>query len=115
VLAWARQRGLKRLGLRAPVHSPAAIALYRQAGFHETGRRRPLPTNPSLQILEAGRGDACVVSAGAAACAGWEVMQQAGAAGRLPGAWPQPPERPRARLRLIDAPSLCSTDHFMQI
>jgi len=52
VCAWARQRGLKRLGLWAPVHSPAAIALYRQAGFHETGRRRPLPTNPSLQIVE---------------------------------------------------------------
>jgi GNAT superfamily N-acetyltransferase len=52
VFAWARQRGLKRLGLWAPVHSPAAIALYRQAGFHETGRRRPLPINPSLQILE---------------------------------------------------------------
>jgi GNAT superfamily N-acetyltransferase len=52
VIAWARQRGLNRLGLWAPVHIPAAIVLYRQAGFHETGRRRPLPTNPSLEILE---------------------------------------------------------------
>jgi GNAT superfamily N-acetyltransferase len=52
VFAWARERGLKRLGLWAPAHSPAAMALYRQAGFHETGRRRPLPTNSALQILE---------------------------------------------------------------
>jgi GNAT superfamily N-acetyltransferase len=52
VFAWTRQRGLKRLGLWAPVHSPAAITLYRQAGFHETGRRRSLLTNPALQILE---------------------------------------------------------------
>jgi ribosomal protein S18 acetylase RimI-like enzyme len=51
VFAWARQRGLKRLGLWAPAHSLAALGLYRQAGFHETGRRRPLPTNPALQIL----------------------------------------------------------------
>jgi ribosomal protein S18 acetylase RimI-like enzyme len=52
VFSWARERGLSRLGLWAPAHSPAAISLYRQAGFRETGNRRPLPTNPSLQILE---------------------------------------------------------------
>jgi GNAT superfamily N-acetyltransferase len=52
IFAWARERGLKHLGLWAPAHSPAAIALYRQVGFHETGRHRPLPANPSLQILE---------------------------------------------------------------
>jgi GNAT superfamily N-acetyltransferase len=52
VLGWARERGLSRLGLWAPAHSPAAMALYRQAGFRETGNRRPLPTNPSLQIVE---------------------------------------------------------------
>lgn len=52
VFAWAHQRGLMRLGLWAPAHSPVAIALYLQAGFRETGRRRPLPTNPALQILE---------------------------------------------------------------
>ena len=51
VFAWARERRLSRLGLWAPAHSPAALALYRQAGFRETGDRRPLPTNPSLEIV----------------------------------------------------------------
>ncbi len=52
VFAWARERKLKRLWLWAPTHNPAAIALYRQAGFHETGHRRSLPTNPALEIIE---------------------------------------------------------------
>ena len=52
VFRWARDRGLSRLGLWAPGHSPAALALYGQAGFRETGNRRPLMTNPSLQIVE---------------------------------------------------------------
>jgi len=52
VFGWARERGLSRLGLWAPAHSPAALALYRQAGFRETGNRRPLPANPSRQIVE---------------------------------------------------------------
>ena len=52
VFRWAREHGLKRLALWAPSHSPAALALYGQAGFRETGIHRPLPTNPALQILE---------------------------------------------------------------
>jgi GNAT superfamily N-acetyltransferase len=52
VLGWARQRGLRRLALWAPAGSPAAVALYRQAGFRETGHRRSLPTNPALAIVE---------------------------------------------------------------
>ena len=52
VFRWAREHGLSRLGLWAPAHSLAALALYRQAGFRETGIHRPLPTNPALQILE---------------------------------------------------------------
>jgi GNAT superfamily N-acetyltransferase len=52
VFRWAREHNLRRLGLWAPAHSPAALALYGQAGFRETGQRRPLPTNPSLQIIE---------------------------------------------------------------
>lgn len=52
VFSWARERGLGRLGLWAPAHSPAAFSLYRQAGFRETGNRRPLPTNPSLHVVE---------------------------------------------------------------
>ena len=52
VFRWARERGLSRLALWAPAHSPAALALYTQAGFRETGTRRPLPMNPALQIVE---------------------------------------------------------------
>jgi GNAT superfamily N-acetyltransferase len=52
VFSWARENGLSRLSLWAPSHSPAALALYGHAGFRETGKHRPLPTNPSLQILE---------------------------------------------------------------
>ena len=52
VFRWAREHGLSRLGLWAPAHSPAALALYGQAGFRETGNLRPLPTNPLLQIVE---------------------------------------------------------------
>lgn len=52
VFGWARERGLSRLALWAPAHSLAPRGLYRQAGFRETGHFRPLPTNPSLQIVE---------------------------------------------------------------
>jgi len=51
VFGWARARGFERLGLWAPAHPPAALALYSRAGFRETGERRPLPTNPSLTII----------------------------------------------------------------
>ena len=51
VSSWARGRGLKQLGLWAPLHSPAAIALYSRAGFRDTGARRQIPTNPSLTIV----------------------------------------------------------------
>jgi GNAT superfamily N-acetyltransferase len=52
VFDWARQHGLSRLRLWAPAHSPAALSLYGQAGFRETGKRQPLPTDPTLQIVE---------------------------------------------------------------
>ena len=52
VMAWARGRQLTHLGLWAPAHSSAAVALYRQAGFRETGRRGPLPHHPALEITE---------------------------------------------------------------
>lgn len=52
VFRWARGQNLHKLGLWAPAHSPAALALYRHAGFRETRNRRPLPSNPSLQIIE---------------------------------------------------------------
>ena len=52
VFRWARERGLSRIGLWAPAHSQAALVLYGKAGFRETGNSRPLPTNPSVQIIE---------------------------------------------------------------
>ncbi len=52
VVAWARERGFARLELWAPAHSAAARALYTRGGFRQTGRRRPLPTNPALEIIE---------------------------------------------------------------
>jgi GNAT superfamily N-acetyltransferase len=51
VFSWARERGLRRLGLWAPAHSPAAIALYSRAGFRNTGEQRQLPTNPALSVI----------------------------------------------------------------
>jgi len=51
VISCGRERGLRRLGLWAPGHNPAAIALYTRAGFRNTGDRRPLPTNPALLII----------------------------------------------------------------
>lgn len=51
VFGWARGRGFTQLGLWAPAHSPAALALYVRAGFLETGARRQLPTNPAQGIV----------------------------------------------------------------
>jgi GNAT superfamily N-acetyltransferase len=51
VLGWARACGLGRLGLWAPAHNPAAIALYSRAGFRDTGARRTLPGNASLHLV----------------------------------------------------------------
>jgi GNAT superfamily N-acetyltransferase len=52
VRSWAREHGFKRMGLWAPSENAAALALYQQAGFRQTGRRRPLPTNAMLEIVE---------------------------------------------------------------
>ena len=52
IFRWARERGLRRLALWAPAHGPAALALCGQAGFRETGIRRPLSANPALHIVE---------------------------------------------------------------
>jgi len=52
VVTWARDRGLRHLGLWAAGHSSAPVALYHKGGFRETGVRRPLPTNPALEIVE---------------------------------------------------------------
>jgi ribosomal protein S18 acetylase RimI-like enzyme len=47
VAAWARERGAGTLDLSVTVGNEPAGALYAQAGFTETGRRRPLPADPS--------------------------------------------------------------------
>ena len=52
VISWARAQRFERLRLWAPAGSTAALAFYRQAGFSETGLRRPLPTNVELEIVE---------------------------------------------------------------
>lgn len=52
VVSWARERGLKRVGLWAPAANVGAIALYRGAGFVETGAQRPLRTGAAIRIVE---------------------------------------------------------------
>jgi GNAT superfamily N-acetyltransferase len=55
VVTWARGRGLRGLRLWAPAHTPAALALYGKAGFHETGIRKAMPTDRTLEIVEMAR------------------------------------------------------------
>lgn len=52
VISWARAERFESLRLWAPAASAAALAFYRQAGFSETGQRRPLPANAALEIVE---------------------------------------------------------------
>jgi ribosomal protein S18 acetylase RimI-like enzyme len=47
VAEWARERGAAAIELSVIADNRAAAALYAQAGFTETGRRRPLPADPS--------------------------------------------------------------------
>lgn len=51
VFAWARGLSMTRLGLWAPAHNPAAIALYSSEGFRATGERRSLATGPAREIV----------------------------------------------------------------
>lgn len=52
VVVWAKEQGFRRLRLWAPAANTTALSLYRQAGFGNTGQRRPLPTNAALEIVE---------------------------------------------------------------
>ena len=47
VADWARERGRTAVELSVTTNNDAAAALYARAGFAETGRRRPLPGDPS--------------------------------------------------------------------
>jgi ribosomal protein S18 acetylase RimI-like enzyme len=44
---WSRERGRAAVELSVTTNNRAAAALYARAGFAETGRRRPLPSDPS--------------------------------------------------------------------
>ena len=52
VLDWARVCAFTGLALWAPEQNLAAMALYRRAGFSETGNRRSLVTNESVKVVE---------------------------------------------------------------
>jgi GNAT superfamily N-acetyltransferase len=52
VVFWAKEQGFRRLRLWAPAAGVAALSLYRQAGFTDTGHRRALPSNALLEIVE---------------------------------------------------------------
>lgn len=47
IAAWSRDRGAATLELSVTDGNEAAKALYAHCGFVETGRRRPLPADPS--------------------------------------------------------------------
>lgn len=47
VADWSRERGATRLDLSVTEGNEPAKAFYARAGFLETGRRRPLPADPS--------------------------------------------------------------------
>ena len=47
VAEWAKERGRAAVELSVTTNNQAAAVLYARAGFAETGRRRPLPSDPS--------------------------------------------------------------------
>jgi ribosomal protein S18 acetylase RimI-like enzyme len=47
VATWSRDRGAQTLELSVTARNGPARALYAHTGFSETGRRRPLPSDPS--------------------------------------------------------------------
>ena len=47
VADWAAEQGVETIDLSVTTNNGAAAALYARAGFTETGRRRPLPADPS--------------------------------------------------------------------
>jgi ribosomal protein S18 acetylase RimI-like enzyme len=47
IAGWAREQGATRLDLSVTTNNGPAAALYARTGFAETGRRRPLPSDPT--------------------------------------------------------------------
>jgi GNAT superfamily N-acetyltransferase len=52
IFDWARQCAFRQLALWAPAQGHAAAALYCRAGFRETGNRRPLASDATVEIVE---------------------------------------------------------------
>lgn len=52
MVEWAQSSGARSIRLWVVTSNRVALALYRKAGFGETGRRQPLPSNPSLDEIE---------------------------------------------------------------
>ena len=50
--AWAESRGIATLFLFVTERNQAAIALYRRAGFKETGRSEPYPNDATMVEIE---------------------------------------------------------------
>jgi ribosomal protein S18 acetylase RimI-like enzyme len=44
---WSRENGATTVELSVTTNNEAAVAFYARVGFEETGRRRPLPADPS--------------------------------------------------------------------
>ena len=55
VVEWSRGERFRRVVLWVTETNAPAIALYRRCGFAPTGERNPLPSNPSLSIIEMAR------------------------------------------------------------
>ena len=52
VLAWARTTGTPRLRLWVTETNEPAVRLYESLGYQRTGRRQPLPSDPTLMEME---------------------------------------------------------------
>jgi ribosomal protein S18 acetylase RimI-like enzyme len=48
VVQWAREQGARRLVLWVADGNDAALHLYRRHGFAESGKSKPLPSNPTI-------------------------------------------------------------------
>ena len=55
VVEWSRAEAFRQVVLWVTETNAPAIALYRRCGFAPSGARRPLPSNPSLSVIEMSR------------------------------------------------------------
>lgn len=52
VESWARERGATRIELGVNAATLAAVRLYESCGYESTGSTRPLPSDPSVTVIE---------------------------------------------------------------